>query len=216
MNKFLPDKDKNSYRRMQGKRTLAESETCKIDLKDVLPDIFQAFSESMNKVNEMLSNFPPESRSRVLEASIVQSCFAEYVFKKLERKAFWGKYKRLIVRDNGYIILFKKLNNKGYPMNINTQNVQSILNQNQVLDLFAESTDYNDEPILYFGYQKDRFGQFVNEQIIYIDEGKIVFSLSSKDFETNLIQIENKNRKPEAETPATPKLKDINIIKKTN
>lgn len=101
-------------------------------------------------------------------------------------------------------------------MNINTLTVQSILNQNQVLDLFAESADYNDEPILYFGYQKNRFGQYINEQVIYIDEGKIVFSLSSKDFETNLIQIDNSNRQSEELSSVMPKLKDISKVKKIN
>jgi hypothetical protein len=70
-------------------------------------------------------------------------------------------------------------------MNIKTINVQSILNQNQVLDLFSES-DYNDEPILYFGYQKNRFGQFVNPQLIYIDEGDVNFSISENDLEITI------------------------------
>lgn len=88
MDNILLDKDKNTYRRMQGKRTLAELETCKIDLKDVLPDIFEAFSDAMSKVNKLLSEFPPESRSRVLEASIVQSCFAEKFLKSSNIRRF--------------------------------------------------------------------------------------------------------------------------------
>ena len=48
------------------------------------------------------------------------------------------------------------------------------------MDLFAKS-DYNEEPILYFGYQRDKFGNFVNPQLIYIDDGEIKFTINQND-----------------------------------
>ena len=84
-------------------------------------------------------------------------------------------------------------------MNIKTINVQSILNQNQVLDLFADS-DYNDEPILYFGYQKNRFGDYANPQLIYIDEGQIKFSIYQDDIDTG-IYMSNENDKSVGVSP---------------
>ena len=111
---------------MQGKRTLASNETCKLELNKEIQLLFTTYEEALDKANKALSFFPPHSRSRALEASIVQSCFAENLLKNFSDKAFFGKYRRLILRVKGYLILFKKLNNKGYPMNIKTINVQSI------------------------------------------------------------------------------------------
>jgi len=205
--------DNTFSRRMQGKRLLADYETCKIELKNVNPLLFKTYMDAIEKTNEALFLFPPHSRSRNLEASIIQSCFAESLITNFSGDAFFGKYRRLILRVNGYLILFKKLNSKGYPMNIKTINVQSILNQSQVLDLFAD-TDYNDEPILYFGYQKNRFGEFVNPQLIYIDEGDIKFSIAEADMQ---VQSSIQNIVPmNGITEVKPKLKDNQELKKAN
>ncbi len=171
-----------SLRRLQGKRMLADRRSCLIDLKIDGTKLFTAFDDALSKVNSILNSFPPQTRSRNLEASVMQSCFTETLFAHFPSQAFFGKYKRLILRINGYVLLFKKLNNQGYPMNIKTINVQSILNQNQVLDLFSYS-NYKEDPIIYFGYQKNRLGEILSPQIIYIDEGEIKFSLNEFDFD---------------------------------
>ncbi|WP_433814773.1 hypothetical protein [Flavobacterium johnsoniae] len=205
--------DNNSSRRMQGKRLLADHDNCKLELKEELSLLFKTFLSAVNSTKEELLNFNIRFRSRSLEASIMQSFFAEFLQENFGDKAFYGKYKRLVVRANGYLILFKKLNSKGFPMNIKTTNVQSILNQNQVLDLFAD-TDYNDEPILYFGYQKNRFGDYVNAQLIYIDEGEIKFSISQNDMDMDLgIYVNGGNDNPDGVSPV---LKNNNNIKKAN
>ncbi|MDQ5929630.1 MAG: hypothetical protein QG594_1410, partial [Bacteroidota bacterium] len=144
----LSGEDSNSSRRMQGKRLLADYGDCKLELSKDLVLLFKTFESALSNTREELLKFKVQYRSRTLEASIMQSYFAEYLQQNFSNKAFYGKYKRLVLRTNGYLILFKKLDGKGYPMNIKTVNVQSILSQNQVLDLFADS-DYNDEPILY-------------------------------------------------------------------
>ena len=206
----LQCEDNKSSRRMQGKRVLADNETCKIELKNEIQLLYKAYEEALTKSSSVLSMLPVHSRSRALEASVIQSCFAESLIENFPEKAFFGKYRRLILRVNGYLILFKKLNKKGYPMNIKTINVQSILNQNQVLDLFSES-DYNDEPILYFGYQKNRFGEYVNPQLIYIDEGEVKFSINETDVQTVLNITNGSNDVVSIEVK--PKLKDNNVLK---
>lgn len=207
----LLDEDNNSSRRMQGKRLLADYGNCKLELSKELGLLFKTFESALNSTNEDLLSYKVQFRSRTLEASIMQSYFAEYLQNNFANKAFYGKYKRLVLRTNGYLILFKKLNTKGYPMNIKTINVQSILNQNQVLDLFANS-DYNDEPILYFGYQKNRFNEYVNPQLIYIDDNEIKFSISAEDMDSGLY-INKVNDKP---TGVSPTLKNNTNIKKAN
>lgn len=210
MVKLLQCEDNKSSRRMQGKRVLAVNETCKVELKNEIQLLYKAYEEALTKSSTVLSMLPVHSRSRTLEASIIQSCFAESLIENFPEKAFFGKYRRLILRVNGYLILFKKLNKKGYPMNIKTVNVQSILNQNQVLDLFSES-DYNDEPILYFGYQKNRFGEYVNPQLIYIDEGEVKFSIVETDVQV-VLNITNRSN-DDVSIEVKPKLKDNNILK---
>jgi len=209
----LSDKDNVLSRRMQGKRRLASESECKVELKKELQLLFNVFYTALEKTNTVLSAFQPTHRSRTFEASVMQSSFAEALSNSFGEKAFYGRYKRLILRINGYLILFKKLNGKGKPMNIKTVNVQSILSQNQVLDLFLNS-DYNDEPILYFGYQKNRFGQFVNPQLIYIDNGEVNFSVTEKDIENN-ISVSQKVEVTEVKE-IVPKLKGQISVKKAN
>ncbi|MNQ62758.1 hypothetical protein D3C85_771150 [compost metagenome] len=207
----LLGEDNNSSRRMQGKRLLAEYGNCKLELSKELVLLFKTFESALDSTSEELLKFKVQFRSRTLEASIMQSYFAEYLQQNFANKAFYGKYKRLVLRTNGYLILFKKLNSKGYPMNIKTVNVQSILNQNQVLDLFAD-TDYNDEPILYFGYQKNRFNEYVNPQLIYIDDNEIKFSISAEDMDSGLY-VGKVDDKP---LGVSPTLKKNNNLKKAN
>ncbi len=210
---ILSDKDSNLSRRKQGKRRLALADVCKVELKKDAQLLFNVYYDALGKANEVLLSFAPIHRSRTLEASIMQSSFAEALFEKFGDKAFFGKYKRLVLRTNGYLILFKKLNTKGRPMNIKTLSVQSILNQNQVLDLFADS-DYEDEPILYFGYQKNRFGQFVNPQLVYIDDSEINFTINEKDMEVTIPDSSEKQRSQNDEV--VPKLKNGSQIRKAN
>lgn len=169
-------------RKKQGKRMLATYEATKLELAKELVLLFETFEEAMKKANQSLSNFPVFTRSRTLEASIVQSCFAEVLVKNFQGKAFFGKYKRLVLQAKGYVILFKKLDNKGFPMNIKTVNVQSMLNQSQVLDLFQDS-DYNYDPIVFFGYKKNKIGQYVNPQLVYIDENQVSFTIEPHDLQ---------------------------------
>ena len=80
-------------------------------------------------------------------------------------------------------------------------------------NLFSDS-DYNDEPILYFGYQKNRIGEYINPQLIYIDENIVKFSISEADVNKQ-ISIQN-NVKDDNLIDVKPKLKQSQILKKVN
>lgn len=211
----LECEETHSSRRLQGKRMLADRHSCLIDLQTDAKKLFAAFDDALIKVNSILNSFPPLTRSRNLEASVMQSCFTETLFTYFPNHATFGKYKRLILRINGYVLLFKKLNNQGYPMNIKTINVQSILNQNQVLDLFSHS-NFREDPIIYFGYQKNKLGEILSPQIIYIDDGEIQFSLNEFDFDyksqLNHIPTQELNSIEEVK----PRLKNKQDISKAN
>jgi hypothetical protein len=206
----LQCEDNKSSRRMQGKRVLAVNETCKVELKKDIQLLYKAYEEALIKTSKVLSIIPIHSRSRILEASVIQSCFAESLMNNFPNKALYGRYRRLILRLKGYLILFKKLDKKGYPMNTKTKNVQSILNQNLTLDLFSES-DYNDEPILYFGYQKNRIGEYVNPKLIYIDEEEIKFTIDEADIQM-VLDMPSRNIENDA-IEVKPKLKENIVLK---
>ncbi len=206
----LQCEDNKSSRRMQGKRVLAVNETCKVELKKDIQLLYKAYEEALIKTSKVLSIIPIHSRSRILEASVIQSCFAESLMNNFPNKALYGRYRRLILRLKGYLILFKKLDKKGYPMNTKTKNVQSILNQNLTLDLFSES-DYNDEPILYFGYQKNRIGEYVNPKLIYIDEEEIKYTIDEADIQM-VLDMPSRNIENDA-IEVKPKLKENFVLK---
>lgn len=69
-----------------------------------------------------------------------------------------GKHGRFMLQNNGYIVLFKKLNRKNMPMHIDSKVYRFIENQMQGT-LFARNDDFI-EPILFFGYQKDKLENF--------------------------------------------------------
>lgn len=203
-------------RRKQGKRSLAVYEACMLELKQELKLLLRTYEEALSLTNERLASFAPDIRARTLEAAIVQSCFAEVLFRNFEGNVFWGRHKRLILRVKGYLILFKKLDSRGYPMNIKTVNVQSILNQSQVLDLFTD-TDYDDEPILYLGYQKNRIGEYVNPQLVYIDDSEIKFTIVLDKLQLE-IPFANQGINDETNTQieVKPKLKGDSKLNKAN
>lgn len=204
---FLQDEDNNSSRSMQGLRRLANVDACKFDLREVLPKLFATFEAALEVFNEKMGGFKPHTRARNLEANVLQTVFAEKLFENFGPEAFFGAYHRLILRSDGYIILFKKLRKNGKPMNIKTDFVQKIATQQQTLDLFTDS-DYEDEPILFFGYQKSKAGDFVNPQLVYIDQGRVIFSIT-KDEISGVIPIVD-------DTPVLPTLPNVPRIRRAN
>ncbi|WP_332030960.1 hypothetical protein [Kaistella sp.] len=204
---YLQYEDNNSSRSMQGLRRLANVDACKFDLREVLPKLFATFESALAVFNEKMGGFRPHTRARNLEANVLQTVFAEKLFDNFGASAFFGAYHRLILRSDGYIILFKKLRKNGKPMNIKTNFVQKIATQQQTLDLFTDS-DYEDEPILFFGYQKSRTGDFVNPQVVYIDQGEVIFSITNDEGTSIIPIIDNQ--------PVEPTLIDVPRVRRAN
>lgn len=207
---FLEGEDNDSSRHMQGKRRLANYDGCRYDLKEILPELFNVFRIALEKTNEALRHFKPEARSGNLEPNILQSCFAEELFSRFKLQASFGKYSRITLRAKGYIILFKKLSSTGKPMNIKTKNVQNISNQKQTLSLFTmENSDYQDEPILFFGYKKNRLSKIVDPQLVYLDEGLVRFAIHQSEIIIPLAK-PNEENKPQLREENKPRIRKSN------
>ena len=176
----------------QNKRKSADYDRCKSDLEDDFITLLEAFSKAIEKANITLSNFSMIDWSRNLEASVIQSALSSILSKFYNDKVCYAKHKRLVLRLKGYLILFKKLGEDGFPMNIETDSSLAILNQSQQIELFPES-NYNNLPILFFGYTKNKVGQFTNPKLLYIDNEQIQFSISEKDYKSGLKLSVNQN-----------------------
>lgn len=197
------NEDINKSRIMQGKRVLANSEGTLFDLKLHSKKLFMAFQEAKVELNKALSLIPIQYRLGSTLAQLFQCFLAEKLDKYFPNNFYKGINNRLILNINGYIILFKKLNVKGYPMNIKTETVDAIANQLLQISLFEYD---GHEPIIYFGYEVNRVGEIVNPKIIYIDEDSIKFSLSEEQFSQTTLKnkkVSNQQNKSEV----SPKLK---------
>lgn len=185
------------------KRRLATTEGCLYDLSDELPMFFKAFEDACKRYNQEILHTPPEARCRGFEAILFNSKLIQGIQTYFPDDWKFGKYKRFIFCKKGYLVLFKKLNSKGMPMNIKTKMVDSI--NYQMMESLFDSLDFYEEPILYFGYKKDRIGNIYQPQLVYIDENKVRWSIDERDVEAkNIRAIE----KPSEEI-ALPKLKTI-------
>lgn len=171
--------------RQQGKRRLASLDGCKFDLKKELPILFKAFDEACKNYEKEILSTPPQARARGFEASLLNSKMIQGIQKHFPDNWRFAKYKRFTLRINGYVILFKKLNGKNLPMNIKTQSVNAISNQ-LALSLFNES-NYTIEPILFFGYRKDKFGHIFEPKLIYIDDSKLKWTLEYDSINTTIV-----------------------------
>lgn len=165
------------------KRRIANEKEVKFDLKKELPRLFEAFHEALSLYESEIVNTPPTARGRGMEASYLQSKMLQCIQKFFPEKWMFGKYRRFILRVGEYNVLFKKLNRQGKPMNIPTTLVQAISNQ-LTLPLFGCEPSTED-PILFFGYQKDRFGGVINPQLVYLDENRIKWVITEMDIIEN-------------------------------
>jgi hypothetical protein len=75
-------------------------------------------------------------------------------------------------------MFFKKLNTRDFPMNIRTKHSDAIVNQLQG-ELFEGTGDLSAsaEPVVFFGYKKDRFGIIGDMKLVYIDEDKVKWTI---------------------------------------
>lgn len=192
------------------RRRLASLEGCKMDLEKHLKEMFLAFKEALKNYNKELIQTPPQARARAFEASLLNSKMIASIQNHFPNYWKFGKYKRFILRLEGYMVLFKKLNKSDKPMNIKTK-IVSAINSQLSLSLFDDQTFVQD-PILFFGYQKNKFGDISEPKLVYIDHNQVQWTITENDLpDDNVIDIANTH----PINPASPTIRDVNISKKT-
>lgn len=139
-------------------------------LKEYYIDIFNAYYEAIDKFNIEIQQTIPEARTRLnsvlLNAKLSQSFILHFPDN-------WrlGKYGRIIFRweetGNAVQLIIKKLDEDSNPSYISTLLSDAIMNQYQ-MSLFKED-EAKEEPILIFGYTKDKDGNIINPRIVYYD-----------------------------------------------
>lgn len=209
----------NRFENRQGKRVLATKEGAIHDLKKSLGHVCQCFYNAVDKTSEYMSLVPPNAHARGLEATLMQTHFVESLIRSSELcdHVMMGRYKRLILHLNGYVILFKKLDRKGLPMNTRTRNFELINSQSQNFKLFTDEKS-GSEPILYFGYKKGKLGAITDPQLIYIDEGIVRFVISESDIDFKSMSLTNNSVSTQTELTfkPSPTLKSKYQQKKAN
>ncbi|PXZ44930.1 hypothetical protein DMB45_00330 [Sanguibacteroides justesenii] len=174
------------------KRKVISKKECLHDLESQLQTMFKAFSEAVKLFEQEIIITPIASRAKNFEASYLNSKMMQCIQKYFPANWKFGKYKRFILRINGYNVLFKKLNSKDMPMNVKTVLSDAIANQLQY-SLFNDSPEVAD-PIVFFGYRKDKFGNIISPKLVYIDENHVKWVIDSADIEAqNIIPITQKN-----------------------
>jgi len=183
---------KTNYR--QNKRRLATLQGAKFDLEKELPLMFKAFREAYELYEMEISNTPPQARARAFEASLLNSKMIQSIQKFFPNHWRFGKYKRFTLRTNGYIVLFKKLDNYNRPMNVKTKSVLAI-SQQLSLPLYSEA-NFVEEPILFFGYKKDKVGNIAEPKLVYLDEERVKWIVTPNDITVDtLVKTSTQSRK---------------------
>lgn len=174
------------------KRKIISKKECLHDLESSLQTMFQAFNEAVKFFEQEVVLTPVASRAKNFEASLLNSKMMQCIQKHFPKNWKFGKYRRFILRVNGYNVLFKKLNGKDMPMNVKTFLSDAIANQLQY-SLFNDSPEVAD-PIVFFGYRKDRFGNIISPKLVYIDENNVKWVIDSNDIKkTNTVPIIQEN-----------------------
>lgn len=176
----IPNKGTNVQNNLRlYKRKLADKQTFLVDLSEKeLHKFFNIFYLAEKSFSKTMRDFPPQSRGRGFEASFFNSCLIKEFQKQFPNDCKFLKFKRFALIYKGYTFLFKKLDKKGYPMNIKTNSNQGIINQMQ-LCLF-DTKEYQN-PIIFFGYQQDNSGRLCNPHFVYIDEEKVKWRLIEEE-----------------------------------
>lgn len=160
-----------NLRELNKRKRIISRKECEYDMKETLHLMFEAYYHAVRLYNDEIRKTPIEDRTRGMEASYFNSKMIQCMRFRLGDYVKRGKYGRRMLVKDGYIILFKKLNNKNMPMNVRTCFSDSI--ENQLQGTLFEGDNDGTLPILFFGYKKDRFGQLHNPRVVYIDEGDV-------------------------------------------
>ena len=171
----------NFNNKRKRKRIISPKE-CQFDMKDALRHIFTAFHEAVKLYNLEIGMTNPQDRIRGLEASYFNSklmqCLRSYFESHLKR----GRYGRMFLYENGYIVLFKKIGKNGKPMNIRTKLMDAIVNQ--LMGSLFDNNEDGSSPIIFFGYSKTKLGEIVHPRILYIDDNSVKWTIEENEITT--------------------------------
>lgn len=158
--------------------------------------MYRAYNKGLKHYNESIKAWQPRLRSKRFESNALNESINLALIDAFPDNWMFGKYRRFILRIEDYLIFVKKLNKYDKPMNIKTQHVNTISNQ-LALPLFNNEDSYT-EPILFFGYSKDKQGEICSPRMVYIDENLVKWAITENDVMTinnvsKLVGINNGN-----------------------
>ena len=136
-----------------------------MNIGPIIPTIMRIYKECINLYNVRIQEFIPEVRTR-FDAVLFNTLLAQMFIQQFPDKYRKGRYGRLIFRWEGLQMIIKKLNSNNKPSYVPTILSDSIMNQMSI-PLFEDDNAL--EPILIFGYSKDKYGTISNPRIVYYD-----------------------------------------------
>ena len=162
------------------KRKRISKDDALLVLKSYHHGLMEAYYEAIGRYNIEIQQTIPEARTR-LNSALLNAKLTESFIIHFPDNWKKGKYGRIIFRWENIQMLIKKLNRNNRPSYIPTLLSDSIINQLQS-SLFSDD-DAKEEPILIFGYTKNRDGQLINPRIVYFN-GDVRWVIDSNDIIT--------------------------------
>lgn len=136
-------------------------------LKPYLSDMFKAYEKGLAGYNHVIRQLNPLFTSKI-DSGILNSKITESFYEAFPDNLVKGKYGRVIFRWECVQIMIKKLNHSGKPSYVPTLLSESIMNQEQA-SLFKDDEAARSEPLLFFGYTRDKYGEVINPRLVYYD-----------------------------------------------
>ncbi len=153
--------------------------------------IFSAYDSALDKYNVEIRQTNPIARTR-LSSALLNAKMVESFADMFPDNVTLGKYGRVLFRYERCQLIIKKLSSTSRPSYISTKLSNTILTQGQA-ELFDGDENARREPLLTFGYTKDRLGNLVNPRIVYFDEEPI-WEIVPSDFAVTLPFTDNVER----------------------
>lgn len=155
------------------RKRIINAKECEYELRESLEKLFDAFWNAVRNYEKEVIQTPFTARCRGFEASLLNSKIIQSVQSVFKDDWTFGKYKRFMLRVNGYIMLFKKLNSKNMPMNVPTRFSSSIQNQEHIFSLLER----NGIIIIELDYDVDLF-----DGVSFLTDGGYYVIIINKNF----------------------------------
>ena len=194
---------KTKLRQQTEKRHFLNKKDAEELLKPYLPDMFKAYEEGLAGYNQVIRQFNPLFIKKI-DSGILNSKISESFYAAFPDNFINAKYGRVIFRWEGVQIMIKKLNPNGKPSYVPTLLSESIINQEQA-PLFKGDELAQSEPLLFFGYTKDKNGEIVNPRLVYYDSevkwtiDRSTSGLVAETTQTTEVEVRLKQQEKEAE-----------------